>query len=85
MPLDHASSDQTSGVFSGGLPKRLAVGEQFSVYLTPNFKDLAEDGYDRIGFSDTFGRYHWATSRQVLETRGRIKAGMKGGIAPQAS
>jgi hypothetical protein len=58
----------TIGPFGGGLPKKLDVGEQFTVYLIPDHEMLAKGDYQRIGFTDTFGRSHWAPRRRILET-----------------
>ncbi|MFO1242972.1 MAG: hypothetical protein U1E36_07225 [Rickettsiales bacterium] len=52
----------SNGPFSGGLPKKLSVGEQFSVYF-PLSKIWIKDGLVRFGFSDTFGRYHWCSKK----------------------
>jgi hypothetical protein len=52
---------------SGGLPKRLTVGEDFSFYLIPDHKRLAKGDYQRIGFYDSFGREHWAPRRNIME------------------
>lgn len=57
----------TNGVFSGGLPKKLAVGEMFTVHFIPDHESLAKGDYQRIGFSDTFGRHHWAPRRHILD------------------
>ena len=43
--------DHSIGPFGGGLPKKLAVGEQFSIYFIPDHESLARDDYDRIGFN----------------------------------
>jgi hypothetical protein len=56
------------GPFAGGFPKKLAVGEGFSVYLVPDHETLARGDYQRIGFDDSFGREHWAPRRDVLVT-----------------
>ena len=65
--------DHTIGPFSGGLPKTLAVGQQFSVYFIPDHEMLAGSGYDRIGFHDTFGKFHWAKKIDVIKTRKYIR------------
>jgi hypothetical protein len=65
--------DHTIGPFSGGLPKTVEVGQMFSVYFIPDHEGLARDDYDRIGFSDTFGKYHWASKRDVLRARKSIR------------
>jgi hypothetical protein len=53
-------SNHVIGPFGGGLPKKVGVGEQFTVYLVPDHEYLAKGDYQHIGFTDTFGRYHWA-------------------------
>jgi hypothetical protein len=53
------------GPFGGGLPKKLEVGEQFTVHLVPDHEFLAKGNYQRIGFTDTFGRSHWASRRVI--------------------
>ncbi len=55
------------GPFAGGLPKKLAVGEEFSVYLVPDHESLARGDYQKIGFDDSFGREHWAPRRDILQ------------------
>ncbi len=65
--------DHTVGPFAGDLSKKLEVGEQFSVYFIPDHESLARDNYDRVGFNDTFGKYHWASKRDVIETRKHIR------------
>jgi hypothetical protein len=42
------------------------VGEQFTVHLVPDHEFLAKDNYQRIGFTDTFGRSHWAKRKDIL-------------------
>jgi hypothetical protein len=68
-----AQLTHTVGPFGGGLPKKLDVGEQFSIYLIPDHEMLAKGDYERIGFTDTFGRAHWAPRRRILETLPRIR------------
>jgi hypothetical protein len=55
-----------AGGTSGGLPKKLAVGEEFSIYLIPDHESLAKGDYQAIGFYDSFGREHWAPRRDIL-------------------
>ena len=68
---------QTRGPFSGGLPRKIEVGEQFSAYFIPNHEFLAGDGYDRIGFNDTFGRLHWAPKKDIARTKPHIIAALR--------
>jgi hypothetical protein len=66
-------SDELTGPFSGGLPKKIAVGEQFSLYFIPDHEALAKDEIERIGFTDTFGRFHWAPRKDLLKARKHIR------------
>jgi hypothetical protein len=56
------------GPFAGGFPKKLAVGESFSVYLVPDHEALALGDYERIGFNDSFNRLHWSPRRDISMT-----------------
>ena len=50
-----------------GLPLKLEVGESVAQFLRPN-----DDHYKEVkksGFSDSFGRIHWASSRSVKQAR----------------
>lgn len=70
----------TKGPFSGGLPKKIAVGEQFSVYF-PLVRDWFEvDKLADFGVHDTFGRDHWASRRSVHDVR---KAVLERGLTHQ--
>jgi hypothetical protein len=60
MRLDHSL-----GPFSGGLPKSLEVGETFSVYFPFGPRTFLGDDILKIGFRDTFGQHHWATTNDV--------------------
>ncbi len=54
------------GPFSGGLPKKLAVGENFSAYF-PMSAEWFTDQHNlcKFGFNDTFGRYHWCPAKNA--------------------
>jgi hypothetical protein len=56
--------DHSIGPFSGGLPKKVAVGESFSSHF-PRQVDWFVHRNVRIGFSDTFGRNHWCSKQDV--------------------
>jgi hypothetical protein len=56
--------DHTIGPFSGGLPKKIGVGESFSSYF-PREVDWFKHKHVRIGFSDSFGRNHWCSKEDV--------------------
>ena len=56
------------------LPKKLAVGEEFSVFLIPDHDDLATGIRPDIGFTDSFGKHHWAPRRDMIDTLPKIRA-----------
>jgi len=56
------------------LPKKLDVGEQFSVYFIADHQSLAKGDYQRIGFDDTFGSLHWPPRRHILDALPAIRA-----------
>jgi hypothetical protein len=56
--------DHTIGPFSGGLPKKVSIGETFSSYF-PRQVDWFHNRQFRIGFSDSFGQNHWCSKRDV--------------------
>lgn len=59
-----SSANPTSdGPFTGGLPKKLAVGEVFSVHF-PVSKNWRDECLTKFGFHDLYGRIHWC-SRKV--------------------
>jgi hypothetical protein len=63
-----------SGPFGGGvLPKKIEVGEQFFVYFVPDYEALTSDDITHVGFSDTFGRFHWASKKDLIEARKHIR------------
>jgi hypothetical protein len=66
-------NDAAAGPFAGGLPKKVAVGEQFTSYFTSDHEALAKDEIERIGFTDTFGRFHWASGKDFLKARKHIR------------
>src|SRR5258708_5339368 len=71
FPADRATSQ---GPFSGGLPKRIDVGEQFTSYLIPDHEGLASSGITHVGFNDTFGRNHWCRKAHVARALPEIRA-----------
>ena len=65
--------NHTHGPFSGGLPKKLAVGEQFSAYFPITVEWFTGDkDLVRFGFHDTFGRNHWCSRKNAKELRARV-------------
>jgi hypothetical protein len=63
--------DHSIGPFSGGLPKKIATGEEFSSYF-PRQVDWFQHNRVRIGFSDSFGRNHWCERQDVQKVRAGI-------------
>jgi len=65
-PYNEYPSDlSTVGVFSGGLPKKLKVGETITVYF-PVVKDwVLFESLKRFGFSDSFGRQHFCSAKDA--------------------
>lgn len=63
--------DHTVGPFSGGLPKKLTVGETFSSYFSRKV-DWFENKVWGVGFSDSFGRNHWCSRQDVKKVRDTV-------------
>jgi len=59
-------TDHTLGPFSGGLPKKIDVGETFAAFFTVDNDWFGENNnLVRFGFQDTFGRNHWCSKKDV--------------------
>jgi hypothetical protein len=65
--------DTTMGYFGAGFPAKVAVGEQYSAYMIPDYERLAKGDYQWIGFTDSFNRTHWAPRRNILEALPHIR------------
>ena len=52
---------------SGQLPYKLEVGEKIDLLFPYNKECMLKEGWSHIGISDSFGRVHWARSKQVKE------------------
>ena len=74
-PLENfpMQTNHSVGPFGGGLPKKISVGEQFSLYFTFKHEGLRDDGLVDVGVTDTFGRYHWSRRKDVREVIERIR------------
>lgn len=70
-PVAHPDSDEPTGFFAPGFPKKLAVGESVSVYFSPLAPKRWVDEMDLyyFGFTDTFGRYHWCSLSNAKKFR----------------
>lgn len=71
FPLE---KDRTNGIFSGGLPEKVAVGEGFTAYFTLRHESLRDEPVVNVGFEDTFGRQHWAPRKSVVKVRKAVVA-----------
>ncbi|KAA3517561.1 hypothetical protein G6L63_21140 [Agrobacterium vitis] len=68
-----AQTNFTLGPFSGGLPKKVDVGESFSAFFVKKHAAIAIKNVVDVGFTDTFGRCHWARRRAVAKARSEVK------------
>lgn len=66
-----AQIKSSQGPFSGGLPKKLDVGEEFSAYF-PYDADTSIFSRERVGFVDTYGRNHWCSRKHMRKARERF-------------
>lgn len=63
-PIDDLGNpDRPTGPFCAGLPKKLAVGESFTLYFPYVSKMFLQEPLEAVGVHDSFRRAHWA-SRQ---------------------
>ncbi|MGO6968987.1 hypothetical protein [Rhizobium leguminosarum] len=65
--------NRTVGPFSGGLPRKIQPGESHSAYFVLLHEAFRDQPIVDVGFSDTFGRSHWATRKQVAAVRRAVK------------
>lgn len=68
-----AKENHSLGPFSGGLPKKLDVGEEFSLYF-PFVADAHLGSMERVGVVDTFGRNHWCSKKHMRRAHERFKS-----------
>jgi hypothetical protein len=82
-PVGHPDTNNVTGLFPPGFPKKLAVGEGAKVYFSPEAPKrwVEEDDLFYFGFSDTFGRYHWCSRANAKEFRKVVIAGF-GAVPP---
>jgi hypothetical protein len=71
-PYDDIDRETTRGVFSGGLPKKVAVGEQLAVHFPVVRAWVEQSRLEKYGFSDTFGRYHWCSRQTAKSFRAQL-------------
>lgn len=60
-PLNHLNRpDDPTGPFAGGLPKKLSVGEEHTLYFPYAADVFVREPLVTVGVHDTFRRSHWA-------------------------
>jgi hypothetical protein len=60
-PINNINTPELGvGPFGGGLPRTLKVGEGHSLYFPHGAQSFARAHLGRVGFSDSFGRFHRA-------------------------
>lgn len=60
-----------------GLPHKLVVGAEFGAYMVFDHRGFKENGIVDVGFSDIFGRQHWAPRKAVRTVRDSVREGKK--------
>lgn len=72
--IAHPDSSEAAGFTAPGFPKKLAVGENASVYFiaTGPKRWVEESDLYWFGFSDTFGRAHWCSSANAKKFRADV-------------
>lgn len=56
---------ESHGPFSGGLPKKLLVGETFTLHFPYEPSSFLAMPLSGLGVADTFGTYHWIRRSQL--------------------
>lgn len=74
-PIHNLAAPQLEmGPFAGGLPKKLGVGEQFSLYLPFEADSVGRMSVQRLGVRDIFGRFHRAPNKHIRQVRREMDA-----------
>jgi hypothetical protein len=66
--------NETTGPFGGGLPKKLAMGETFSLNFPYEKELFLKEPLEAIGVHDTYRRSHWATRSDFMRTMEKFRA-----------
>ncbi len=61
------------GPFSGGLPAKIEAGDMKSVYFPYTEDIFLKDDLATVGFADTYGKFHWCSSRQMRAVMERYR------------
>jgi hypothetical protein len=72
--IAHPDSEEPAGITAPGFPKKLAVGENVSVYLSAQGPKrwVEESDLYWFGFADTFGRNHWCSRANAKKFRADV-------------
>jgi hypothetical protein len=75
----HSMDAVVAGIWPSpaGLPAKLAVGEEFANFLVFNHSGFRDHDIRDVGFTDVFGRNHWASRKSVRQVRKRVREGQK--------
>ncbi len=63
---------------SGQLPHKLDVGKGIDLLFTYDKECMLKNGWSHVGISDSFGRVHWAKSKQVKKAIKKWKEDFSG-------
>jgi len=72
--IDPRVPDVSDGPFSGGLPKKLGVGETFALYFPYVDQMFLREPLSAIGVHDSFRRPHWAPRHDFRKVMNRHRA-----------
>ncbi|WP_425989932.1 hypothetical protein [Brevundimonas sp. TWP2-3-2] len=64
---------ESLGPFSGGLPKKLLVGEGHTIRFPYEANGFLALPFSHLGAVDTFGRDHWVPKKQIKAIRKQFK------------
>jgi hypothetical protein len=78
------SIEETDGPFTN-LPKKIEVGEEFSLHFWSGENSFIGSEVDRVGIKDTFGRNHWCKRHQVKKVQAEFFAMREAGTLPKLS
>jgi hypothetical protein len=69
-PIDDIwQPEKATGPFAGGLPKKLATGEEYSLYFPFAAEMWLRGDFEAIGVHDSFLRSHWASKGNFRRAR----------------
>ncbi|HET6526674.1 hypothetical protein [Sphingopyxis sp.] len=73
-PIDKLwQPEKATGPFAGGLPKKLAAGEEHSLYFTHTAEMWLKEDLEAVGVHDSFLRSHWASKADFRRAREQFR------------